>query len=180
VKFYAIDLLEHTLTRLTFFAIRPNACPVSPSPCRRTSQTQLVLQMLTVLQRISIIAIVLVSGVAPVAWLLPSVGRFLPTGWDQIEANSALCAILSALSLAFSNPRRSRRSALISPTLALFVFLIAGITVVEYLVHSSTWVDTFLVSGAGHLPADPLLRPHAPFSSLALLWSSSGSVRASR
>jgi hypothetical protein len=111
-----------------------------------------VLQTLAVLQRICIIAIMLVSGVSPAAWLLPSVGKLLPAGWDQIETNSALCAILRALSLAFSSPRRSRHSVLISHILALFVFLTAGITTIEYLVHSSTWVDTFLVSDAARHP----------------------------
>jgi diguanylate cyclase (GGDEF)-like protein len=96
-----------------------------------------VLQTLAVLQRICILAVTLVSGVTLGAWLLPPVGKFLPIGWNQIEANTAFCALLSALSLALSSPRRSPRSVLISRVLALFAFLIAGITAVEYLTHSS-------------------------------------------
>lgn len=109
-----------------------------------------VLHILAALQSLCLILITLLSTVALATGVLPPLGRWLPVAWDQMEANTALCTLLSAFSLVLSSPRRSARSGLISRALALSVILIASVTAVEYLTHSSTWLDHLLV-------ADPAL-----------------------
>ena len=67
----------------------------------------------------------MIGGVVLLAWLFPAAGTTLPPGWSLMHANTALCVLLSALSLATlsSDSLWSQR---LSLTAALACILFAG------------------------------------------------------
>jgi diguanylate cyclase (GGDEF)-like protein len=113
-----------------------------------------VLHILAVLQSFSLIVVTFLAAVTLAAWIVPPLGGLLPAAWDHMKANTALCALLCALSLNLSKPRRSVHSILISHILSLVVVIIAVVTIVERLLNCSTWIDTFLTAHTVALHGD--------------------------
>jgi hypothetical protein len=93
---------------------------------------------------VAVIAIIVLCG-----WLVPAAGNHLPHGWALMKANTALCALMSACSLACSQPRRSPRALAIARVLAILVVALSLSALLEYATGTATRIDTLLA-------ADPL------------------------
>jgi diguanylate cyclase (GGDEF)-like protein len=113
-----------------------------------------VLHILSVLQRICLSLVAFLSAVTLWGWMIPAFGRLLPVAWDHMKANTALMALLCALGLFLSRTKASARSILISRILLLSVIFISGVTIVERLLYTSTWIDTLITSNARSLHND--------------------------
>ncbi|SEG30673.1 diguanylate cyclase (GGDEF) domain-containing protein [Bryocella elongata] len=106
------------------------------------------LKTLAILQIVCEVLVLMVAAVVLVGWLVPPIGRLLPSGWDLMKANTALAAGCSAWSLALSQPRRSRSSLLVSRVLAVVVAVLAATSLAEYAFHLSVGLDTLLAADA--------------------------------
>jgi diguanylate cyclase (GGDEF)-like protein len=110
-----------------------------------------VLDKLAVVQRGCLAVVALIAIVTLLAWFIPALGQSLPTSWMLMKANTALGLLCGVVSLVLSQPKRSRLQFRISRLLALFIVLMAGSAVVEYVLHISIGVDTLLTADRGSL-----------------------------
>ena len=69
-----------------------------------------VLRTVTSVSYLCVIVVGLFAGGYLTAWFVPAVGNHLHQGWKAMKANIALCDLLAAFSLAYSNPRFSPRA----------------------------------------------------------------------
>lgn len=102
------------------------------------------LDELALLQRGCIAMVLLIAAIILCGWLIPPFGRVLPNGWALMKVNTALAVLLSASSLAFSQPKRSERLLLVSRLLALLVLVLALVELSEYWFHLSLRLDILL------------------------------------
>jgi diguanylate cyclase (GGDEF)-like protein len=86
-----------------------------------------------------------------------------------MRANTALAVLLSALSLWFSEPRRSRKSHQISLLLAMLVGLVAVAVLLEYSTHLSLGVDFPTTVARGLQSQNPSRMAPQTAAALALL-----------
>ena len=126
-----------------------------------------VLNTLAFVRRSCIVIVALVSTVLLSAWLSPAVGHLLPDGWGIMKANTALCALLCAGSLALFNPKFSFRVALISRSFAVFVILFATALLYEYGTGRILGIDTMLASDTLS-PQPGRMSPHSAVCFLLL------------
>ena len=89
------------------------------------------------------------AGFILAAWLFPALDTLLFPGWALMKANTALLLLLSAGSLALSQPHAPIRRQRIGQALALLVGLVAGAVLVEYVAGVSLGIDTLLAADAG-------------------------------
>ena len=131
----------------------------------------LLLEQLGVVQRVCLAIVGVIAGGTLAAWFIPSLGRLLPTHWDQMTPNTALVAVVSALSLMLSQPKRTKRMVLISRLAAVFVGTMGVIVLVEFGFHVSLGVDTLLpvVYGAVSLPGRMAPQTATSFTLLAVV-----------
>jgi diguanylate cyclase (GGDEF)-like protein len=96
------------------------------------------------LATVVLIAIVHLSG-----WLFPALAPLLFKGWTAMKANTAILAILCALSLTLSQNNRSKRSVAIGRVAGGFVCIVAITILMEYALHISLGIDTLLAADPG-------------------------------
>lgn len=99
---------------------------------------QRVLQILLVVNRLCLIVVTLVSGLLVSAWLISPLRELIPAAWGQISVVSAMCGLLSALSLSLSvyehsanehsTYEQSTWSVLLSRAAATAVILLGGLS----------------------------------------------------
>src|ERR1035437_1835731 len=127
----------------------------------------MVLDHLEKAQRVCLGMAVLIAAITLCAWIFSGLGFIVPSALTLMKTNTAVIALASAISLLLSQPRRSRRSLILSRLLALLVLLIAVTSLLEHYFGFSLRVDTLIA-------ADPssrhpgLMSPQAG-SSFALL-----------
>ena len=68
-----------------------------------------LLRKLVWIKRVSLGAVVGIAAITLAGWLVPELGRILPNGWQLMNADSALAALLSVLCLLCAAPKRSWR-----------------------------------------------------------------------
>jgi len=107
------------------------------------------LARLGVLERVCLTLVVLVAGTILAAWLFPALDKLLFSGWGLMKANTALLLLLSAGSLALSQPQAPLSQQRVGQALALVVGLVAGAVLVEYVAGVSLGIDTLLAADAG-------------------------------
>jgi diguanylate cyclase (GGDEF)-like protein len=105
-----------------------------------------VLKMLAFVRQACVVAVAVLSTAVLCAWLTPPVAHLLPAGWELMKANTALCALFCAGSLALFNPKFSSRAAHISRALAVLVILLAVAVLFEYGTGRVLGVDTALAA----------------------------------
>ena len=104
------------------------------------------MNILAFVRQTCILSVAVVSTVLLCGWLIPSVGQQLPAGWGLMKANTALCALLCAGSLALADPKFSSRLRLLSRSFAAFVILLAAAVLYEYSTGKILGIDTVLAS----------------------------------
>jgi diguanylate cyclase (GGDEF)-like protein len=111
-----------------------------------------VLRTVTSVSYLCVIVVGLFAGGYLTAWFVPAVGNHLHQGWKAMKANIALCDLLAAFSLAYSNPRFSPRAHRISRILAFAVISICLAVLYQYATGKQIGIDTLLVPDAqsGH------------------------------
>jgi diguanylate cyclase (GGDEF)-like protein len=97
-----------------------------------------------VVQQVCLVAVLIVAGTILLAWLIPALGHALPAGWNIMRANTALLAIVSAVSLGLSQPRRTPRQVSASRLLGVFVAALSLGTLAEYVFGVSLHIDKLL------------------------------------
>jgi diguanylate cyclase (GGDEF)-like protein len=107
-----------------------------------------ILTVLSVVQRLCLIAIVAVAGTVLCAWLIPPMRVFLPADWALMKANMAVLALLCAWSIVLSQPRSSARTVLAGRALGAVVALLSTATLCQYLFSISLGMDTLLAADA--------------------------------
>lgn len=69
------------------------------------------------------------------AWIIPTLGRLMPYSWQLMKVESAVAALLCALSLQFSERRQSTPMHRIALVFAVLVVMLASIVLIEYSFH---------------------------------------------
>jgi diguanylate cyclase (GGDEF)-like protein len=100
-------------------------------------------------QQVCLAIVVLIALVHLSGWLFPAVAPLLFRGWMMMKANTAILAILSALSLTLSQNNRSKRSVAIGRLVGGFVCIVAITILIEYALHISLGMDTLLAADPG-------------------------------
>ncbi|HEX4029474.1 MAG TPA: GGDEF domain-containing protein [Terracidiphilus sp.] len=100
------------------------------------------------IERIVLAAVVLLAALNLLGRLALATGLHFAAGWAPMSSESALAALLCALSLEFSIPRHSTRVRRLSMMLAAVAALLASAVVCEYVFHFSLGID--LPGAAGH------------------------------
>ncbi len=118
----------------------------TPLPISPNQPDKHVLSVLASLQRLVVFVATLISGVTLLAWLIGPVGRHMPAGWQWMKANTALCGLLSVVSLLLSQPLRSQRDLKLSRALGTLVAFIGALCVIENLYNISFGIDRLLAS----------------------------------
>jgi diguanylate cyclase (GGDEF)-like protein len=116
--------------------LTPALSPSEPDPY--------LLKKLVWVNRVLLSAVALISVAILTMWLIPALGRILPGGWQLMKGNTALAALLSAISLEFSEPWHSKRIRRFSLLFAGLVTLLAALTLIEYWFHISLGIDSLL------------------------------------
>jgi len=100
-----------------------------------------LLRKLDIVKRYYLLAVAGIGVFTLLAWYLPLLGKFLPSGWRLMTAETALGVLLGAFSLEFSEHRYSlplkRRSQLLAVLAALFGMAILG----EYVFHIAAGLE---------------------------------------
>jgi len=111
-----------------------------------------------------------ISGTILLAWIIPPLSNLLPAAWSVMKVNTALFILGSSASLFLSQPRRSQRHLLLSRVAAGVVALLTVLTLAEYYLHISLFVDTLLAADAhSPLPGRPSLQTCWSFLVLAVI-----------
>ena len=124
----------------------------------------ILLEQLGVAQRVCLAVVGLVAGVTLVAWFIPPLGRMMLTNWGQMTPNTALVALVSALSLMLSQPKRTKRMVLISRLAGVFVGTMGVAVLVEFGFHISLGVDTLFPVIYGAVPLPGRMAPQTAIS----------------
>jgi diguanylate cyclase (GGDEF)-like protein len=105
-----------------------------------------LLDRLARIQRVCLAIVMLIAGLTLAAWILSGRGVTVPAGVRLMKVNTALALLASAVSLAFSQPHRSRGSFILSNGLAALAGLLGAESLVEHALGISLGVDTLLAS----------------------------------
>src|ERR1019366_5960063 len=114
-----------------------------------------VLDHLAKTQRVCLIIVVLIAIVTLCAWVSTGIGIVVPAWSTLMKVNTALIALASAISLMLSESHRSRRFALFSRILAVFVLVVALSSLLEHTFGISLGLDTLIAAD----PASPSSHP---------------------
>ena len=115
---------------------RTSAPPASIEPDQR------VMSVLSTLQDLVLLVVALISGITLLAWIFPVIDHFLPAAWSLMKANTALCALMCALSLSLSEPMRSLRALATSQALAAIAAFYGLVSLIENVYNISLGIDT--------------------------------------
>jgi diguanylate cyclase (GGDEF)-like protein len=126
-----------------------------------------VLRTLGVLQSASLYVIAAIAGTVLCAWLIPPIGRLLPSVWSMMKADTATSTLLCGASILFNQTRRSPRSCLTGRLIGLCVVLYSAITLGEYLYGVSAHMGAFLIDDT-HSPFPGRMSVHSAVSFLLL------------
>jgi len=128
----------------------PQARLVSPR-MKKTSQFRFSIELdpglledLSMVQRGCLAIAMALASVILTAWFVPQLARSLPAVWSVMKPNTALLALCSAVSFVCSQPKQPRRMMLTGQLLGVFVGLMAGAVIVEYIFDVSLRIDTLL------------------------------------
>ena len=103
-----------------------------------------LLEKLGIVQRGCLALATAIAAVILTAWFVSPLARALPAIWSVMKPNTALLALCSAVSLICLQPRQSRRTVLNGQLLGVFVGLVSGAVLLEYMFHVSLRIDTLL------------------------------------
>ena len=102
--------------------IAPSRPGISALPASSRLDARL-LEPLGRLQRFSLFLVAILAATILAAWAVHPFASLLPVGWNLMRRNTALAALLSAVSLVLSQPRHGRRALVTSRTLAVIVLI---------------------------------------------------------
>ena len=140
--------------------LTPELSPNEPDPA--------LLARLLPVRRLCIVTAAGLACLILSGWFIPPLGHILPEGWDVMRAETALVLLVSAVSLEFSELRRSSRYNKIGQLLAVVVTLYSAAILLEFVLHISFGIDTLLPCDLG--TSDPFPgRPAAQTASGLLL-----------
>jgi|CZKL01.1.fsa_nt_gi diguanylate cyclase (GGDEF)-like protein len=128
-----------------------------------------VLDHLAKTQRVCLIIVVLIAIVTLCAWVSTGIGIVVPAWSTLMKVNTALIALASAISLMLSESHRSRRSALFSRILAVFVLVVALSSLLEHTFGISLGLDTLIAADPASPSSHPGLMSPQSASSFSLL-----------
>jgi diguanylate cyclase (GGDEF)-like protein len=134
----------------------PNIDPVLPS----SEPDPVLLKQLASVKRACLAIVASLALISLAGWLIPALGRIMPNGWQLMKAESALAAILCALSLQISEPRYSRRMHRLALVLAVAVTLLSSAALIEHRFHVAPGVESLLSSDRGSLFTEGM-SPHS-------------------
>jgi diguanylate cyclase (GGDEF)-like protein len=91
------------------------------------------------------VALILVASVPVlIGWIVPAVGNYLPVGWDNMKANTALWILMSLSALLLTEPARSRRQRALGVLIAVALTLMTAVSVLQFMDINLFRVDTIL------------------------------------
>jgi len=125
----------------------PNIDPVLPY----SEPDPALLKHLAAVKRACLAVVAMLALISLAGWLIPALGRIMPYGWQLMKAESALAALLCALSLQVSEPRYSGRMYRFGQVLVVAVTLLASVVLIEYRFHGAPGVESLLASDRGAL-----------------------------
>jgi diguanylate cyclase (GGDEF)-like protein len=105
-----------------------------------------ILDRLARIQRVCLAIVMAIAVLTLAAWIFSGRGLTVPPGFTLMRTNTALALLASAVSLAFSQPHRSRRSFIVSYWLAALAGLLGAESLVEHALGISLGVDTLIAS----------------------------------
>ena len=108
----------------------------NPTPALLESEPDLaVLDKMAAVERFCLAAVITIASANLVIWSIPQMGHRFASAWSLMPPESGIAALLSALCLLFSEPRRSERLHRLSLSLALLVALIGTTILLGTLMH---------------------------------------------
>ncbi|MGA9667904.1 MAG: GGDEF domain-containing protein [Terracidiphilus sp.] len=137
-----------------------------------------LLKRLELAKRPALIVAIAIALFTLSGWLIPSLGRTFPLGWQAMKADSAIAVLFSALSLRLSEPWHNNRIHRLSLILAVAVTLLAVFRLIEWGFHFPFGVDTLPSFSSKLLPLLPGKMSLQPAGAFALLGLSMIFVRA--
>jgi diguanylate cyclase (GGDEF)-like protein len=106
----------------------------------------LLLDRLTLIQRICLTVVTLIAGITLATWFYPPLSHLLPAAWIHMKANTCLIILCTVLSLILAQPKRGPRLLMVSRILAAFVFLVFLAVVLEASLHISFHLSNVLLN----------------------------------
>ncbi len=100
-----------------------------------------LLRKLASVKRYCLLAVAGIGVLTLLGWYLPVVGKFLPSGWRLMTAETALGMLLSAASLEFSEQHYSLRVKRLSQVLAVLSALLGMAILGEYTFHIAAGLE---------------------------------------
>jgi diguanylate cyclase (GGDEF)-like protein len=123
-----------------------------------------ILAMLRQVEPIALLIVVATTTLILGLWFTPHLAAFAPPVWSKMAANSAVCLLLAACSLALSVEGRPLHLLRLSEVAGLVVLMAGVLTLDEYAAHVSLGIDAWLPMDADALyPGRP-----SPQTSLGL------------
>lgn len=97
-------------------------------------------------------------------WVLPDTAKFVPAGWMAMKANTALLILMSLASLLATERSRPSWMKMVGVVLGLAVFVLAGVTALQYADIHLFEVNTMLAPDPyGRVPGRPSLQASIGF-----------------
>ncbi len=110
---------------------------------------EVFLKRLQFFQRVSLILGGLIAVVILCAWIFPVVGIALPPSWVLMKANTALCLMISTISLYLFQKQDHGFTVILGRLGGIILIVIAGSALLGHLLNHSFWLDTVLAPDAG-------------------------------
>jgi len=119
---------------------------------------------LYVVRIVAATVVMLVAFPVLLGWMLPETVRFVPAEWMAMKANTALLILMSLGSLLATERSRSNWMKLVGVVLGLAVFVLAGVTALQYADIHLFEVNTILAPDPyGRVPGRPSLQASIGF-----------------
>jgi diguanylate cyclase (GGDEF)-like protein len=103
-----------------------------------------LLERLASLEIVCVAIVELIAVVVLAAWFVPALDHWLPQGWQLMKGETAVAALLSALSLQLSRPGHSKWMRRLSLLLAALITLLTALILIEYAPHFALDMDKLL------------------------------------
>ena len=108
----------------------------TPTPALLESEPDLaVLERVATIEHLCLAAVIAIAAADLTVWSIPEMGQRFASSWSMMPPESAMAALLSALSLRFSESRKSERSHRLSLLLAGLVMLIGAVMLLGTLLN---------------------------------------------